>query len=144
MTTANPDALYWVTLREAEKSMLVFYLENCGTLTGAAKALGVGQPFISKRCIALGIDPILITRGRPAKKYKKRKKKRVARAKAKERQDVQEPGAVRGGTPTEGVDDPQDHPPDAAERETPDLREGKVIPIRDTDAEQCNSSEQHE
>lgn len=53
----NPDAPYWRHVREAERSILTYTLDNAESLTQVALLLGVSKAFIIEKAQELGIKP---------------------------------------------------------------------------------------
>jgi hypothetical protein len=59
----NPDAPYWVMLREAEKRIIQGARDQAGSTDGAAALLGVSRSFYRRRCTILDLK--FDTLGRP-------------------------------------------------------------------------------
>lgn len=54
----NPNAPYWLTLQNTEKSMIEGALkETGGSFSRAADILGVNRAFLQRRAAFLGVDP---------------------------------------------------------------------------------------
>lgn len=54
----NPNAPYWKTLEQAERSMIEYALDQAGSIKEAARLLGVVPDHLSRRCVALGVKKI--------------------------------------------------------------------------------------
>lgn len=63
---SNPAAPFWRQMRDAERSIISYALEQGGSITKGAELLGISVPYMSERCHELGIvAPAPARRGRP-------------------------------------------------------------------------------
>lgn len=90
----NEDAPYWRCLRKAEADMIEHALGECGTISNAARALGISVNYLSERVRTLGV-PAPTRSSEPPPKVKKRRARR-AQEKAQKAQEAQQ--EVRGRT----------------------------------------------
>lgn len=92
----NSDAPYWRQVREAERRILVFALENTSSMREAARALGISPSYCFVRCQTLGLRP----KSNEASKPKRKKRSARVPRRATESQPVrpEELGVARCST----------------------------------------------
>lgn len=78
----RPDSPYWRTIKDVEKSMILFALKNAnGNVVEAANALGVQHAMIYRRCREFEIGPFAPGKAPTNKGFKLKKKRGSKKAK---------------------------------------------------------------